>query len=78
MEQIQPLRRTAIAAELRGEAARQDISMQKLAEGSGINLATLRGRLKGKRPFTTDEIDRLTFFLSIPIVEFFERVEARR
>lgn len=76
MEHI-PLRRSAIAAEIRGEAARQAVSQQSLAAAADISTATLRNRLAGKRPFTTDELHSITKFLAVPLVEIIERAEAR-
>lgn len=73
-----PIRRTSIAAEIRAEKARQQITTQALADGSKINIATLRRRLDGVRPFTTDELDRLTHFLAVPLVTLIERAEANR
>lgn len=76
MEHI-PLRRAAIAAEIRGEAARQTVPLQSLANAAGINIATLRLRLKGRRPFTTDELHGITKLLAVPLADVIERAEAR-
>lgn len=74
MEQLRH-RRTAIAAEIRAELARRNLPLQTLALASDISLATLRLRLKGTRPFTTDELDRITHALRIELSDLIERAE---
>ena len=75
MEHIER-RRTSIAAELRAERARRKLTMQQLANGSQIKIATLRRRLDGIKAFDIDQLDRLTTFLALPLVTLIERAEA--
>lgn len=72
------LRRAAIAAEIRAELARKQLTIKALSEASGIKPDTLRRRLDGVRPFTTDELDRITHYLAVPLITLIERAEANR
>ena len=68
-------RRHAIAAELRAEIGRQNISRSALADAAGITVPTLRNRLEGKKPFVVDELLALLALLGINLPAFLDRVE---
>ena len=70
------LRRARIAAEVRAELARQNKTRASLSQATGISVDTLRRRLDGVRPFYMDELDSITLFLGIPLVEFVARTES--
>ena len=69
------VRRHAIAAELRAEIGRQNISRAALADAAGITVPTLRNRLEGKKPFVVDELLALLALLGINLPAFLDRVE---
>ena len=71
-----PLRRSSVAAEIRAECARLNISVPKLSEGARIEYATLRRRLNGNKPFTIDELDQISHYLELPLAVLIERAEA--
>ena len=62
---------------LRGEMARKNITLTKLAEELGIRLGTLSSKNAGKTPFTLDEAMAIKEALKtdIPLEELFEREE---
>jgi len=69
------LRRARIAAELRSELAIQKKTRTSLSQATGISVETLRRRLGGVKPFHMDELDSITRFLGIPLVDFVARTE---
>jgi len=74
MEQTE-FRRARIAAEVRAELARQKKTKASLSQATGISPDTLRRRLDGVRPFYMDELDSITRFFGIPLVEFISRTD---
>ncbi|WP_157480086.1 helix-turn-helix domain-containing protein [Leifsonia sp. Root227] len=69
-------RRTAIAAEVRAELARQRKTKKSLAEATGISPYTLTRRLAGEKPFLAEELQDIVVFLELPMQDFLDRVEA--
>lgn len=57
-----------VAAEIRAELARQQMSQRRLAELIGMDPALVNKRLTGgvARPFTITEIDRIATALGVP------------
>lgn len=70
-----PLRRTAIAAEVRAEVARQGKTYVSLATAAGISPDTLRRRLNGLSSFPVEELGSVCRFLGITLDELLRRVE---
>lgn len=66
------LTRERIAAEVRAGLARKNMKRGELAEKLGIDRRTLADRLKGKRPFDTDQLIAISSLLDIPFAMFFE------
>lgn len=58
-----------VAAEIRAELGRQQMSQRQLAEKLGIDQALVSRRLAAinARPWTTDEIDRIASALGVPV-----------
>lgn len=58
-----------VAAEIRAELGRQQMSQRRLAELLGIDQALVSRRLAATnaRPWTTDEIDRIAAALGVPV-----------
>jgi transcriptional regulator with XRE-family HTH domain len=74
--ETKPLRRTAIAAEVRAERARQGISLASLAAAIGKSPDTLTSRLLGKRPFHVEELLAICNLLGITLDELIARAVA--
>lgn len=73
--ETQPLRRTAIAAEVRAELARQNKTHTSLAKATGISVDTLRRRLTGRSSFNAEELGSACRFLGISLDEIIGRAE---
>lgn len=56
-----------VAAEIRAEMGRQDISQAGLAAELGWAQSQLSRRLRGLVAFSTDEIERIALWLDVPI-----------
>lgn len=69
-------RRTAIAAEVRAELARQQKTKKSMAAATGISPHTLTRRLAGEQPFYAEELQDIVVFLELPMQDFLDRVEA--
>lgn len=67
------LRRTRIAAAVRGEVADQRIKRVVIAEALHISPDTLRSRLKGEKPFYLDEFVAICHLLNVPVAEMLDR-----
>jgi len=67
------LRRTRIAAEIRAELARQQMSQATLSAATGITPSTLRARLQGVQPFWMDELDQIANVIGVPLSELITR-----
>lgn len=67
------LRRSGIAAVVRGEVAAQKAKRVTLAKAAGISPATLRTRLNGEQPFYVDEFVAICHALHIPVAEMLDR-----
>jgi len=65
----QPLTKT-VAAEVRAELARADISRTAAAERLGISRTLLWSRLRGDTSFTVDELENLAELLDVPAAQF--------
>lgn len=66
----------AVAAELRGEAARQRLSLHELSRQSGIPYPTVQKSMAGRRMIDVVELARLCVALGISPGEMFQRAEA--
>lgn len=62
--------REQVAAEVRAEMARQNISQETLSRAMNMNQATLSRRLNGRLPFTTDELAAAAHALGCPVNRF--------
>ena len=72
----QPLRRTAVAAEVRAELARQNKTATSLAKTTDIPVDTLRRRLNGLSSFTVEELGSVCAYLGLSLDELLARCEA--
>jgi transcriptional regulator with XRE-family HTH domain len=72
----QPQRRAAIAAEIRAELARQNLTYAALAKAIGMSPSTLGRRLEGLRPFYLEELEAIAQFLGLKLSEFTARTDA--
>ena len=54
-----PNRRVRIAEEIRRLMAAQSKKPAELAAAAGISPAQIKGRLKGRKPFDTEELDSI-------------------
>lgn len=68
-------RTEGIAAEIRAELARQEISVNALSNNTGIPVSTLRRSVRGFRPFTVDELFVITRTLGLLMSEVVARAE---
>lgn len=75
MEAQAPLRRTAVAAEVRAELARQNKTYTSLAVATDISVDTLRRRLNGHKPFYVEELVSVSRFLEISVDELIARAQ---
>ncbi|WP_445227935.1 helix-turn-helix domain-containing protein [Corynebacterium sp. H127] len=64
-----------IATEVRAELARQEISVNEVAETTGIPISTLRRSVKGHRSFTVDELFAVTRMLNISVSGLVQKAE---
>ncbi|MFH5821285.1 helix-turn-helix domain-containing protein [Georgenia sp. AZ-5] len=55
-----------VAANIRFEAARRELSQQDLAEMIGRSRAAVSARYRGKVPWTIDEVGRIAEMLGVP------------
>jgi len=66
-----PKRETPVAANVRAEVARQDLSQQAVAELLGISQGAVSRRLAGRVDFSASELDTLARSMGIPVARFF-------
>lgn len=60
----------AVAAEVRAEVARKQISQDKLAERVGCSRQSLNRRLTGAIPFDVAELAVIADALGVPVTQF--------
>ncbi|MFF9565776.1 helix-turn-helix domain-containing protein [Leifsonia sp. NPDC014704] len=70
-----PLRRVALAGEIRAEMARQRVSVAQLADATGISQSTLYRRLNGVKPLQLEELDAICASLKVSLVALTERAK---
>lgn len=70
-----PLRRVALAAEIRAEMARQRVSVAQLSGETGIALSSLYRRLNGVKPLLVEELDAISASLGVPVWELANRAK---
>lgn len=56
-----------LAAVMRAELARQDMTKTALAEASQISLSQVSKFLRGKKIFDIEELDQMLFVLGLPL-----------
>jgi transcriptional regulator with XRE-family HTH domain len=61
-----------IGPEVRAEIGRQDISAEKLAKALGWDVSRLRRRLKGKVPWSVEEVEAIASILDVPRSQFLD------
>ncbi|WP_197079701.1 helix-turn-helix domain-containing protein [Corynebacterium kalinowskii] len=66
-------RSEAVAVEVRAELARQEKTINQVADYVGIPVSTMRRSVKGQRPFTIDELGAVSEFLGVGIVQLLKR-----
>lgn len=66
-------RSAEIAAEIRGEMAKQKFPITALAEQVGMPVSTLRRSVLGYRSFTVDELFSITTVLGIRMSDLIEQ-----
>jgi transcriptional regulator with XRE-family HTH domain len=59
-----------VAAEVRAEVARQNVTQFELARILEIAQPSVSRRLNGKHPFDTDELDKLAAAFGVPVDRF--------
>ena len=59
-----------VAAEVRAELGRKELSCAALARMTGINEPVLRRRLKGSAPFRVAELETVAEALHVPVEQF--------
>jgi transcriptional regulator with XRE-family HTH domain len=59
-----------VAAEIRAELARQNISHRQLGEALGIHQTQATRRLRGEIAFNTAELETVAEFLGVPVSNF--------
>lgn len=59
-----------VAAEVRAEVARQNVTQLELARILEIAQPSVSRRLNGKFPFDTDELDKLAAAFGVPVDRF--------
>jgi len=59
-----------VAAEVRAEMARQQISQEKLASLTGLSQSRISRRLVGDRPFDVTELAAIAIALGVPVMQF--------
>lgn len=62
-----------IAAEIRAELARQEKTVNELADEVGMPVSTARRSVKGQRPFNVDELFEICRALGLGMVELIKR-----
>jgi transcriptional regulator with XRE-family HTH domain len=75
MSHTTPLRRGALAAEIRAEMARQRVSVAQLSDATCISAPTLYRRLHGVKPLLVEELDAISACLGVPVWELTERAK---
>jgi transcriptional regulator with XRE-family HTH domain len=61
----------AVAAEVRAELARKQMSQHALAAALGVAQQTVSRRLTGEVPFDVAELGRVAEILGVPVGQFF-------
>jgi transcriptional regulator with XRE-family HTH domain len=67
-----PLTKT-VAAEVRAELSRQNVSTATAAAALGISRQALWSRMRGYTPFTIADLESLADLLGVPAARFLER-----
>lgn len=67
METTKPSLTASIAAAVKAELARRDLSGNDLAPVLGLGRNAVYSRLRGEQPFDVDELQRIVSFLSISV-----------
>jgi len=62
--------RQRIAAEVRAELARQNISNRDFADLLGMDRSAAQQRLSAQRSFRAEEIERVAEILGVPVARF--------
>lgn len=66
LQSVPPLRLTdLVAAEVRAEMARQQVTQVQLSRSIGMSQQSLSERLRGKTPFTTDDLEKVAGALRV-------------
>lgn len=65
-----------VAADVRAEMARQQCSVQKLAEGTGMPYYVLSRRTRGLVPFDVDELTKVADYLGLSAADLLVRNDA--
>lgn len=65
------------ARAIRSILADQRVSVEALAEGTGIALSTIKRRLLGTSPFSIDELGLIAAFLGVSIVDVLVPISER-
>jgi transcriptional regulator with XRE-family HTH domain len=66
-----------VAAYLRGLMSARQVTLDELAEATGMSRATLERRRKAKAGFTLDELGRLADYFDVPLGQFAEPPDLR-
>lgn len=61
-----------IAAEVRAELARQNISRRDLARRMGVSTDYAARRIAGRTPISADDLRTIAYLLEVPISRFYQ------
>lgn len=67
---------TRVAASVRAEMARRDVTQARLAEALGMTQPAISRRVSGQLPFDVDELHRIARFLDIPVSALIPKEDA--
>lgn len=70
--QLQKYSQSDIAAEVRAELARQNISRRGLARRMGVSNDYVARRIAGRIPISADDLRTIAFLLGVPISRFYQ------
>lgn len=68
-------RRTRLAAEIRAEMARQQVTRAALSAATGIKLRAISDSLRSERPFGLDELDTISNTLGMTLSQLVARTD---
>lgn len=60
-------RRVLVVNSIRDECARQNVTPERLAAATGLDLTALLHKLKGERSFTVDELETIALALGVTV-----------